>query len=95
MRLRRGRKRSGPLGGQRATRSARTWGPHSAVGEHRWTLVDEGVHAFFLVAGGKGGVKKSAFEHQAVAERALERAVDRFFGGHDGDLKFTLGNVSW
>jgi hypothetical protein len=42
------------------------------VGKVRRALVQESVHAFLLVLGGKQGMEQAALEHQAVGELAFK-----------------------
>src|SRR5205085_12010149 len=44
----------------------------------RRTLLDEGLHAFFLVLGAEQAVEQAAFEVDALGEAVLEGGVDHF-----------------
>src|SRR5487761_2644982 len=56
--------------------------PDSLVFEFRLALVDERGRAILLVLGGEQRMKCAPLEQDALAERALVGAVDRFLRRH-------------
>src|SRR5476649_382111 len=57
-------------------------GPGSLMLELRLALFDERGHAFLLVFGGEQRMECAPLEQDALAERGLVSAVDRFLGRH-------------
>src|SRR5690348_8977886 len=66
---------------------AAMFGCSSAVLEGGLALGDKGGHALLLVFGGEGRMEQAALEAHALAERCLERAVDRFLDHHRDRLR--------